>query len=196
MSTILMAIAAAVLGGLIFTVVGIIPGTDETATMVPLTIILILAGVPVGVLFAWEIGIIVAMQVSHTIPTAMSALPGSTMAVPMVLNCSIAKRLGIPHIAMRKMAAGSIVGTISASGHRCGADPVPLGRNDLCTLRTDLYPLRSADRLHVLCKMGRDDRDCSLRYFHPGPTTHRNRRTRLHCIYLYFHGYHHWPHDL
>ena len=88
MSTILMAIAAAVLGGLIFTVVGIIPGTDETATMVPLTIILILAGVPVGVLFAWEIGIIVAMQVSHTIPTAMSALPGSTMAVPMVLNCS------------------------------------------------------------------------------------------------------------
>ena len=52
MSTILMAIAAAVLGGLIFTVVGIIPGTDETATMVPLTIILILAGVPVGVLFA------------------------------------------------------------------------------------------------------------------------------------------------
>ena len=49
MSTILMAIAAAVLGGLIFTVVGIIPGTDETATMVPLTIILILAGVPVGV---------------------------------------------------------------------------------------------------------------------------------------------------
>ena len=114
MSTILMAIAAAVLGGLIFTVVGIIPGTDETATMVPLTIILILAGVPVGVLFAWEIGIIVAMQVSHTIPTAMSALPGSTMAVPMVLNCSIAKRLGIPHIAMRKMAAGSIVGTIFA----------------------------------------------------------------------------------
>ena len=114
MTTILMALVAAVLGGLIFTIVGIIPGTDETATMVPLTIILILAGVPVGALFAWEIGIIVAMQISHTIPTAMSALPGSTMAVPMVLNCSIAKRLGIPHIAMRKMAAGSLVGTLFA----------------------------------------------------------------------------------
>jgi hypothetical protein len=59
-----------------------------------------------------EIGIIVAIQISHTIPTAMSALPGSTMAVPMVLNCSIAKRLGVPHMAMRKMASGSLVGTI------------------------------------------------------------------------------------
>ena len=107
MTTILLAIGAAVLGGLLYTLVGIIPGTDETATMVPITIILVLAGAPAGVLFAWEIGIIVAMQISHTIPTAMSALPGSTMAVPMVLNCSIAKRLGVPHMAMRKMASGS-----------------------------------------------------------------------------------------
>ena len=113
-TTILMAIAAAVVGGLLYTIVGIIPGTDETATMVPITIILVLAGAPVGVLFAWEIGIIVAIQISHTIPTAMSALPGSTMAVPMVLNCSIAKRLGVPHMAMRKMASGSLVGTVFA----------------------------------------------------------------------------------
>lgn len=114
MTTILLAIGAAALGGLLYTLVGIIPGTDETATMVPITIILVLAGAPAGVLFAWEIGIIVAMQISHTIPTAMSALPGSTMAVPMVLNCSIAKRLGVPHMAMRKMASGSLVGTIFA----------------------------------------------------------------------------------
>ena len=44
---------------------------------IPSTIILILAGVPVGALFAWEIGIIVAMQISHTIPTTMSALLNS-----------------------------------------------------------------------------------------------------------------------
>lgn len=114
MSIILLAILASILGGLLYTLVGIIPGTDETATMVPITIIMVLAGAPAGVLFAWEIGIIVAMQISHTIPTAMSALPGSTMAVPMVLNCSIAKRLGVPHMAMRKMASGSLVGTIFA----------------------------------------------------------------------------------
>ena len=114
LTEILIAIAVALAGGLLYTIVGIIPGTDETATMVPITIILVLAGLPAGALFAWEIGIIVAMQVSHTSPTAMSALPGSTMAVPMVLNCSIAKRLGVPHMAMRKMASGSIVGTCFA----------------------------------------------------------------------------------
>jgi len=114
LTEILIAIAVAVAGGLLYTIVGIIPGTDETATMVPITIILVLAGLPAGALFAWEIGIIVAMQISHTIPTAMSALPGSTMAVPMVLNCSIAKRLGVPHMAMRKMASGSLVGTVFA----------------------------------------------------------------------------------
>lgn len=114
MQNILIAIVLALAGGLLYTIVGIIPGTDETATMVPITMILVLAGVPAGALFAWEIGIIIAMQISHTIPTAMSALPGSTMAVPMVLNCSIAKRLGVPHMAMRKMASGSVVGTIFA----------------------------------------------------------------------------------
>ena len=110
--TILLAIVAAVAGGFLYTIVGIIPGTDETATMVPTTIILVLAGAPAGVLFAWEVGIIVAMQCSHTIPTAMTGLPGSTMAVPLVQGCTLAKRLGVPHMAMRKMAAGSLVGTI------------------------------------------------------------------------------------
>lgn len=109
----LQAFLAAVAGGVIFSIIGIIPGTDETATMAPLTLILVLMGLPGEVLFSWFFGIIVAMQITHTIPTAMAALPGSTMAVPMVLNCSIAKRLGIPHIAMRKMASGSLLGSFS-----------------------------------------------------------------------------------
>jgi hypothetical protein len=107
------AFIAATLGGVLYTIIGIIPGTDETATMAPVTLILVLMGLPGEVLFAWFIGIIVAMQISHTIPTAMAALPGSTMAVPMVLNSSIAKRLGIPHVAMRKMAAGSLIGSFT-----------------------------------------------------------------------------------
>ena len=93
MTEILIAIVAAVVGGLLYTLIGIIPGTDETATMVPITIILVLAGLPAGALFAWEIGIIVAIQISHTIPTAMSALPGSTMAVPMS-GCSATSKNG------------------------------------------------------------------------------------------------------
>ncbi|WP_026896134.1 tripartite tricarboxylate transporter permease [Clostridiisalibacter paucivorans] len=111
---ILQAFLASVVGGILYSIIGIIPGTDETATMAPVTLILVLLGFEPVVLFSWFIGIIVAMQISHTIPTAMAALPGSTMAVPMVYNCSIAKKLGIPHIAMRKMAAGSLIGSIVA----------------------------------------------------------------------------------
>jgi len=110
----LQAFIVAVVGGILYSIIGIIPGTDETATMTPVTLILVLLGFEPVVIFAWFIGITTAMQITHTIPTAMAALPGSTMAVPMVYNCSLAKRLGVPHIAMRKMAAGSLIGSIIA----------------------------------------------------------------------------------
>lgn len=110
----LQAFLAALIGGAIFAIIGIIPGTDETATMAPLTLVLVLLGLDPIVLYSWFIGIIVAMQISHTVPTAMAALPGSTMAVPMVRYSALAKRLGIPHVAMRKMAAGSILGSFIA----------------------------------------------------------------------------------
>ncbi|ERJ80208.1 hypothetical protein HMPREF1987_02067 [Peptostreptococcaceae bacterium oral taxon 113 str. W5053] len=111
---ILEAFFVAFLGGIIFTIVGIIPGTDETATMAPLTLVLVLLGLNPIVLYAWFIGIIVAMQISHTVPTSMAALPGSTMAVPMVRYSSLGKRLGIPHVIMKKMAVGSLIGSFIA----------------------------------------------------------------------------------
>lgn len=111
---ILEAFIVAFLGGIVFTIVGIIPGTDETATMAPLTLVLVLLGLEPVVIYAWFIGIIVAMQISHTIPTSMAALPGSTMAVPMVRYSALGKRLGIPHIIMKKMAVGSLIGSFIA----------------------------------------------------------------------------------
>ena len=100
---IIQAIIVSIIGGIIFSIIGIIPGTDETATMAPITLILVLMGFEPVVIFAWFIAILVAMQITHTIPTAMAALPGSTMAVPMVENSNIGKKLGIPHISMRKI---------------------------------------------------------------------------------------------
>ncbi|MCD8350868.1 MAG: tripartite tricarboxylate transporter permease [Planctomycetaceae bacterium] len=108
------AFLAAIFGGLLYAIIGIIPGTDETSTMAPVTLILVLLGIEPIIIFSWVMATIIAMQITHTIPTAMAALPGSTMAVPMVFYCSLAKRLGIPHIGMRKMAAGSMVGSIIA----------------------------------------------------------------------------------
>ena len=90
---IIQAIIVSIIGGIIFSIIGIIPGTDETATMAPITLILVLMGFEPVVIFAWFIAILVAMQITHTIPTAMAALPGSTMAVPMVENSNIGKKL-------------------------------------------------------------------------------------------------------
>ena len=192
MTEILIAIVAAVVGGLLYTLIGIIPGTDETATMVPITIILVLAGLPAGALFAWEIGIIVAIQISHTIPTAMSALPGSTMAVPMVLNCSIAKRLGVPHMAMRKMASGSLVGTIFVLPLALIVALLlsPLGgiiaqySGLIFTICAVLIALISSASLptslpsdavaFAVRQVGRGGRHHPLRHLHPGPPAHRH----------------------
>lgn len=49
---ILEAFLAAFIGGIIFTIVGIIPGTDETATMAPLTLVLILLGLEPIVIYS------------------------------------------------------------------------------------------------------------------------------------------------
>lgn len=109
---ILQSLLAAFVGGLLYTIIGIIPGTDETATMAPITLVLVLTGVNPIVVYSFVIAQIVAMQISHTIPTSMAALPGSTMSVPMVRYSQLAKSLGIPHIAMRKLASGSLVGSL------------------------------------------------------------------------------------
>lgn len=113
-SLIIQSFIAAFVGGIVYSIIGIIPGTDETATMAPITLVLVLLKLHPVVLFSWMMGIITAIQITHTIPTAMAALPGSTMAVPMVYYSSLAKRLGIPHIAMKKMASGSLIGSIIA----------------------------------------------------------------------------------
>lgn len=109
---ILQSVLAAFIGGLMYTIIGVIPGTDETATMAPITLVLVLTGVNPIVIYSFVIAQIIAMQISHTIPTSMAALPGSTMSVPMVRYTQLAKSLGIPHIAMRKLSAGSLVGSL------------------------------------------------------------------------------------
>ena len=113
-TSLIQALVLSVAGSFIFAIIGIIPGTDETATMAPLTLILVLLGVEPLALLAWFIAIAQAIQIAHTIPTAMSALPGSTTAVPMVHYTQLAKQLGIPHISVRKLAAGSVIGGLVA----------------------------------------------------------------------------------
>lgn len=114
MEVILLAVGLAVLAGVIYTVVGLIPGTDETAFMAPLTMVLVLVGTPPEALLAWFMAAIAAMETTNTIPAAIAAIPGSTMAVPFVGSCAAMRRLGLPHLAMYKLLAGSVIGTLVA----------------------------------------------------------------------------------
>jgi len=107
-------LGAALAGGIIFSGIGLISGTDETATIAPLTLLIILLGFPPVAVFAWFIAAAVSKHMTHAIPTALMGVPGDTMAVPMLQDASVLRRLGVPHIALRKMISGSIIAAFVA----------------------------------------------------------------------------------
>lgn len=114
MHDIIWAVGAALAGGVIFALIGLISGTDETATIAPLTLLVILLGFPPVAVFAWFIAAAVSKHMTHAIPTALMGVPGDTMAVPMLKDCTILRRLGVPHIALRKMISGAILAAFVA----------------------------------------------------------------------------------
>lgn len=107
-------LGAALAGGIIFSGIGLISGTDETATIAPLTLLVILLGFPPVAVFAWFIAAAVSKHMTHAIPTALMGVPGDTMAVPMLQDATILRRLGVPHIALRKMISGGIIAAFVA----------------------------------------------------------------------------------
>jgi len=110
----LWAIGAAIAAGVIFTGIGLISGTDETSTIAPLTLLIVLLGFPAPAIFSWFISAAVSKHMTHSIPTALMGVPGDTMAVPLLENASILRRLGVPHIALRKMLSGGIISAFVA----------------------------------------------------------------------------------
>ena len=56
------AVIVALIGGTLYTIVGIIPGTDETATMAPPTLVLVMLGFDPAVIVAWFFAISCAIN--------------------------------------------------------------------------------------------------------------------------------------
>lgn len=81
---ILVAIAFAGLASVIFTFVGLVSGTDETATISPVTLIVVLLGAPPSAVLAFFLAAAVSKHISHAIPTALLGIPGDTMAIPLM----------------------------------------------------------------------------------------------------------------
>jgi hypothetical protein len=107
-------VGMALLGSVVFSLVGLISGTDETATVAPLTLLVVLLGVPPAGIFSWFIAAAVSKHMTHAIPTALMGIPGDTMAVPLLRDASILRRLGVPHIALRKMISGGVLSAFVA----------------------------------------------------------------------------------
>lgn len=114
MSIYLIALLFALLGAFIFTIIGLISGTDETAIMVPITLLIILLGAPPEGVFAFFMAAVLSKHLTHAVPTALMGIPGDTTAVPLIDHATTLRRMGMPHIALRKMISGGIIGAFIA----------------------------------------------------------------------------------
>lgn len=98
----------------VYTLIGFIPGTDETSVLVPITLSLVLSGIDPKVILAFFIASIITLSVTNAIPTALVGLPGGVMASPMMEYSLYLKDKGLSSIVIKKMAVGSLIGVVIA----------------------------------------------------------------------------------
>jgi hypothetical protein len=107
-------IGASIVGAIVYTLIGVAPGTDETAVLAPVTLALVLIGLPIPIILAFFISAIVAKKLTDSIPVAVAGIPGGVMAAPMVEHAMILKKHGKADVSIKKMASGSAIGTLVA----------------------------------------------------------------------------------
>ncbi|MCA7083507.1 tripartite tricarboxylate transporter permease [Cupriavidus sp. DB3] len=114
LTQILVALGMGLAGAIVFAAIGLVSGTDETTTLAPLTLLVVLLGVPPAGVFTFFLAGAVAKHMTHAVPTALLAIPGDTMATPLMQDANHLRNLGVPHIALRKMISGAIVAAFCA----------------------------------------------------------------------------------
>lgn len=108
------AILMGVIGAVLFTAIGVISGTDETATIAPLTLLVVLLGTPAAGVLTFFMAGAIAKHLTHAIPTTLLGIPGDTMAVPLLRESDLLRKLGVPHIALRKAISGGVIAAFIA----------------------------------------------------------------------------------
>ncbi len=119
--TLFLAIGMGLLGAIVFSAIGLVSGTDETATLAPLTLLVVLVGVPPAGVLSFFLAGAVAKHMTHAIPTTLLGIPGDTLAVPLLREADLLRRLGVPHIALRKAISGAILSAFIAVPIAVGA---------------------------------------------------------------------------
>jgi putative tricarboxylic transport membrane protein len=110
--TLLWCLGAAILGGVLFSLIGMISGTSETATIAPATLLVILVGFPPAAAFSFCLDAVASKHLIHAVPTAILGVPGDNMAIPMLEPCATLRSLGAPHIALQKMISGGVLALV------------------------------------------------------------------------------------
>lgn len=111
LSLILQMILAAVLAAMMYTIIGAAPGADETATIAPVTLVLVLSGLQPAVVLAFFISAIVACKLIDAVPVSIAGIPAGVMSTPMVEHAMVLKKFGLTDTSIRKIASGAIIGT-------------------------------------------------------------------------------------
>lgn len=105
-------VGIAMLAAIIYTIIGVAPGTDETATIAPVILVLVLSGLEPILVLTFFMSAIVSSKLTDSIPVALAGIPGGVMATPQVEHALILKKHGLTDVTIRKMASGSVIGTL------------------------------------------------------------------------------------
>ena len=92
------------IGAVVFAAIGLVSGTDETTTLAPLTLLVVLLGVPPAGVFTFFLAGAVAKHMTHAVPTALLGIPGDTLATPLLQDADM----------LRKMVSGAIIAAFIA----------------------------------------------------------------------------------
>jgi putative tricarboxylic transport membrane protein len=114
MEAFLWAVAMGIVGAVVFSAIGLVSGTDETAVVAPITLLVVLLGVPPAGVFSFFLAAVISKHITHAIPTTLLGIPGDTMAVPMLADAQQLRELGVPHIALRKAISGGVISAFIA----------------------------------------------------------------------------------
>ena len=109
---ILQMILASAIAAVMYTVIGAAPGADETATIAPITLVLVLSGLQPVVILSFFISAIVASKLIDAVPISIAGIPAGVMSTPMVEHAMVLKKKGLTDTSIRKIASGAIVGTM------------------------------------------------------------------------------------
>lgn len=96
----------------LYTLIGFIPGTDETAVLMPITLAVVLSGVHPVVVLTFFIAAIVSLNLMNAMPTLVVGLPGGVLSTPMIGHSMTLKKEGLTHQNIKKSAVGALIGVL------------------------------------------------------------------------------------